>query len=369
MSWKRLMLLTCGMLSLAACQAPVAGLETFSAQPAVLDYRTPPLADLQTLPPPAMPLTVAVYQFIDKTGQNKPNELFSEYSRAVTQGGATILTNALEKTGDRKWFTVVERESLPQLLQERQIIRQTREIYGDGPNLPPLAFAGIMMDGGIIGYDSNTLTGGFGARFLGIGGDTQYRRDTVTVYLRAVSVQTGEVLKSVSASKTIYSMALNGGAFKFIDFKDLLEIETGFTTNEPVLLAVRQAIEKSIHALLIEGLIDGYWTLQDQSLAQPLIDRYWQERDGMYGVQRIRTTTTDLHNVGTPVQIEQAPDRNPVHRVPTPAPELPPAEAPVQSQPETGPTYIIPGQQNGRSPIPGNTQGLPPLNTQTPVPR
>jgi curli production assembly/transport component CsgG len=364
MSWKKYLLLTCGLLSLAACQAPVAQLETLASQPAVMDYRTPPLTELKNLPPPAMPLTVAVYQFTDKTGQNKPNTAFPEYSRAVTQGGATILTNALEKAGNRKWFTVVERESLPQLLQERQIIRQTKDIYGAGPTLPPLAFAGVMMDGGIIGYDSNTLTGGFGARFLGIGGSTEYRRDTVTVYLRVVSVSTGEVLKSVSTSKTIYSFGLNGGAFRYIDFKDLLEIETGFTTNEPVLLAVRQAIEKAVYAILIEGLIDGHWALENQSLAQPLIDAYWTERDGMYGVERVQTTSQDLHNPGTPtpVRIEQAPNRDPVNPVPEAAPELPPAEAPVQVQPQAGPTYVIPNQ-NGFSPIPGTVRqsapGLP----------
>ena len=49
---------------------------------------------------------------------------------------------------------------------------------GDGPYRP----------GGIIGYDANILTGGFGANFLGIGGNTEYRRDNVSVYVRAVSI-------------------------------------------------------------------------------------------------------------------------------------------------------------------------------------
>ncbi|HSK40301.1 MAG TPA: CsgG/HfaB family protein, partial [Arenibaculum sp.] len=170
------------------------------------EYKTPSLDELQSLPAPARKIAVAVYRFEDKTGQNKPNDLFSEYSRAVTQGGTSILINALERAGSRAWFTPVERESLQALLQERQIIRVTRDEYGgdDLPPLPPLTYAGIMLDGGIIGYDSNTLTGGFGARFLGIGGNTENRRDTVTVYLRAVSVSTGEVLKSVNVSKTIY---------------------------------------------------------------------------------------------------------------------------------------------------------------------
>src|SRR3546814_6428192 len=99
---------------------------------------------------------------------------------------------------------------LRNLLNERQIIREMRERYlGEtqvNPQaLPAMLFAGVLLEGGVIGYDTNTVTGGAGASFLGIGGRTEYRQDTVTVYLRAVSVRTGEVLTSVTASKTIAS--------------------------------------------------------------------------------------------------------------------------------------------------------------------
>src|SRR3546814_8620815 len=49
---------------------------------------------------------------------------------------------------------------------------------------------------------TNTLTGGMGAQYLGIGAHTQYREDNVTVYLRAVSTNTGEILKSRSEEHT-----------------------------------------------------------------------------------------------------------------------------------------------------------------------
>ena len=49
------------------------------------------------------------------------------------------------------------------------------------------------MDGGVIAYETNLLTGGLGARYLGIGGSTEFRRDTVTIYLRAISVKNGEI--------------------------------------------------------------------------------------------------------------------------------------------------------------------------------
>jgi len=49
---------------------------------------------LDNLPPPRQKLDVAVYNFPDLTGQNKSNDNFAEFSRAVTQGGSSILTAA-----------------------------------------------------------------------------------------------------------------------------------------------------------------------------------------------------------------------------------------------------------------------------------
>lgn len=184
------------------------------------------------LPGPKQPLVVAVYGFEDKTGQHKPAENLAQYSKAVTQGGDAILIKALTDVGQYRnepWFQVVERSGLDNLLRERQIIRAMRDEYAskEGDRLPPvgaLLLAGILLEGGIIGYDSNTRTGGFGARYLGIGGDEKYQEDTVTVYLRAVSVQSGRVLQNVSTTKTIYSQAVKGGAFKFVATDKLLEI-------------------------------------------------------------------------------------------------------------------------------------------------
>ena len=48
------------------------------------------------------PMTVAVYGFIDKTGQNKPNEKLALFSKAVTQGAETFLIKALKDS--KNWF-------------------------------------------------------------------------------------------------------------------------------------------------------------------------------------------------------------------------------------------------------------------------
>ena len=58
-----------------------------------------------------------------------------------------------------------------------------------------------LIEGGIVGYDSNTQSGG-AARYFGIGVSEQYRVDQVTVSMRIVSVQT-EILLSTNVTKTI----------------------------------------------------------------------------------------------------------------------------------------------------------------------
>lgn len=247
---------------------------------------------LEAIPPPQRPIAVAVYDFTDQTGQFKPTDNTQTLSRAISQGAASILVKALQDAGDRSWFTIVERENLKNLLNEREIIREMRARYlGEkdvNPQaLPALLFAGVLLEGGIIGYDTNTVTGGAGAAFLGIGAHEDYRQDTVTVYLRAVSVRTGEVLTTVTASKTIASKAVDANAFKFVAFKKLLEAEAGYTTNEPEELALQEAIEKAVYDLVMEGSELKLWSFADQRAGWPLVYRYNQERDGVYSAYQV----------------------------------------------------------------------------------
>lgn len=217
--------------------------------------------DLINLPAPATgEVVVAVYGFTDKTGQRKPSDRLANISFAVTQGAESMLIETLQRAANGEFFKVVERVGLENLTKERQIIRQTRMGVGDERQLPALLFAGVIMEGGIIGYDSNTLTGGAGARYLGIGPSTQYRQDVVTVNLRAVSVQTGEVLLSVSTTKTIISTGTSFTFFRFFDMgTESLEAEIGYTANEPVNYAVRAAIETAVVELVNRGSAKGYW--------------------------------------------------------------------------------------------------------------
>jgi curli production assembly/transport component CsgG len=260
----------CAMLSTVndvVVQRPETGLFTKTA------------LDLSALPNVKHPIPVSVFEFPDLTGAHKPGDKFAEFSRAVTQGGLPILVDALKNACESKCFRVVERSGLKNLLQERQLIQATRAQQGQTQALPPLLFAGVLLEGGIVGYDTNTLTGGAGARYLGIGGDGKYRVDVVTVSLRLVSVSTGEVLQSITTAKTIYSMALQGSAFKYVALDSLLEVETGLTRNEPPQLAVREAVELAVYSLLMEGAVKNLWSFTDKAKGIEALELYSKRKN------------------------------------------------------------------------------------------
>jgi len=217
-------------------------------------------------------IVLAVYQFGDLTGQQKPNDNFGEMSKAVTQGSSNLLIKALKDVGDGAWFRVVERESLQSLLQERKLIRTTRQMtQGDKAKpLGPMLYAGAYLTGGIVGYDSNTLSGGYGHRFLGIGYSAQYRQDTVTVMLRLINVVSGEVELAVMTEKTILSVGAGKDKFKYLDLDtQLLEVEFGGAMNEPVTYAVRKTIEGAVVELVNAGQKKGLWSYKPEPWVNP----------------------------------------------------------------------------------------------------
>ena len=229
----------------------------------------PSYIELLDLPPAEEMPVVAVYKFTDKTGQRKPKDNIADFSTAVSQGGVELVIDALKTAGGGKWFRVVERNGLDHLVRERQIIRSARQDFakqnGDEKfkELNSLLFAGMIIEGGVIGYDTNIKTGGRGARYLGIGYTKQYRQDVVTVSMRAVSVLSGEVLLNVQTRKTILSYGKSGDVFRFIEMgTELVEYEDGATNNESVTYATRSAIEAAVLELIYQGHRRGYWKIE-----------------------------------------------------------------------------------------------------------
>jgi curli production assembly/transport component CsgG len=223
--------------------------------------------DLRDLAPAVQKPVIAIYSFTDMTGQRKPDANLSSFSTAVTQAPEVFLIRALRGAGKGNIFTVVERKGIDNLSKERQLIRSTRETFGgEGDNkLPPLMFAGLIIEGGIVGYDTSVQAGGAGARYLGIGASTRYVRDTVTVSLRLISVASGEVLIDVISTKTILSVGVSQDVFRFIELgTQLVEIENGVVQNESVSIATQKAIETAVLDLIHNGEKKGYWRFEEK---------------------------------------------------------------------------------------------------------
>jgi len=259
-------------LVLGGCMSMGSGVLQLQDRPELV---RPQLKELQSLPPPERQAVVAVYDFPDLTGQRRDKDGIASLSSAVTQGGTALLISALTEAGDGKWFKVVERNRIDDLAKERQIVRQTRDEYeGEGANkLNPMLFAGLIIQGGIIGYDSNIQTGGAGARYLGIGGSTIYRKDQVVVALRGVSTNTGEVIMNVQVSKTVLSVGRDLSVFKFVDVgTKLVEAEAGMTENEANTMAVKMAIEEAVVQLIKQGIAKGYFKFDPKIVSEPMID-------------------------------------------------------------------------------------------------
>ena len=216
----------------------------------------PVTKEIQELPLPARTPVVAIYKFEDLTGQRKSRDGIADFSSAMTQAPEAYLIRALKTSG---FFKVVERKGLDHLTKERQLIRSTRERFDEKDKQLPLLYAGIIIEGGIVDYNTNVLTGGAGARYLGIGTSKQYREDTVVVSMRLVSVSTGEILLDILTSKAILSVGVSNDYFRFTTENDLIEVESGNSMNEPKFIALQAAIETSVVELVRNGQEKGYW--------------------------------------------------------------------------------------------------------------
>ncbi|MBX3628726.1 MAG: curli production assembly/transport protein CsgG [Nitrosomonas sp.] len=267
------MLIILSVILINGCATNIVTTQT----PARLTPASATYKDLVNLPESRGKIRISVYGFRDQTGQFKPTPA-SAFSTSVTQGGASMLVKALL---DSQWFVPVEREGLQNLLTERKIIRAVEQQRTDiDAELPTLFPSNVILEGGIVSYDTNVRTGGLGARYFGIGGSGEYRTDQVTVALRAVDVRTGNIFSSVSTTKTVFSYALEAGVFKFLTFNRLLEAEGGFTRNEPAQLCVNEAIVAAVIHLIIDGIENGKWFLKNpEDYQSPIIQAYIQERN------------------------------------------------------------------------------------------
>jgi curli production assembly/transport component CsgG len=220
------------------------------------------LADEKPLGIPVTPaIIVGVYQFIDQTGQRAVlDRQTSEMSSAIPQGLSSMLVQELMNSGDGKWFRVVERETIPTILNERKVVVAAMPDV-ENP-LQPLLLPGIIITGGAISYDRKVSQQFLGIGFASINGQKKIYSDRVSVALRAVSVQTGEVLESVYVSKEVLSQMNSINVLKVVN-NSTLAVEAGMVSNEPVSVAVRTAISAAVRQLFIRGLKRGWWRVDE----------------------------------------------------------------------------------------------------------
>jgi len=289
------------------------------------------IKELDSIPPPAKgKLTVAVYSFQDKTGQRKATPGVASFSTAVTQGGDALLIRALQDVSHGTWFDVVERGGLDNLTKERLIITQMRQAYeGDkAQKLMPLQFAGMIIEGGIIGYDSGLESGGVGYNFLGIGPSTQYSKDVITISLRAVSVNTGKILASVTVTKVVYSTGDAIAIFKSIDpggigsivkqigasntgsqsaIAGIFQFESGITINEAITIALKAAVESAVVELLKEGERKGVWEFRYPMPAERSWYDFGRKELTLTPTVSTKETAVEVKNIDPKAQpVEQA---------------------------------------------------------------
>lgn len=258
---KKLIVLMCFSLFGCAATGPLLPMKFETSDAEVLQQPQETKKVVREVPPPQDgKIVVAVYSFRDATGQKKQQTGVASFSTAVTQGGEGILIKALQDIGDGQWFRVVERVGLDNLLKERQLIRSARDEAKDPSNLRPILFAGMLLEASIVSYDSNVRTGGLGWRWLGIGPSTSYNEDVVTISMRVVSTQTGEILLTTNVRKTLLSYQIGMATFKFFDAgTKAFENEIGMSSTEVGIFVLKSATEKAVEELIFDGEKKGLW--------------------------------------------------------------------------------------------------------------
>jgi curli production assembly/transport component CsgG len=280
--WRRFLLLVactclCPLLA-GGCATPGLRNAQLGPQPVVgpLTTTAPALAEL---PPPQRPITVAVYDFPDLTGQRRPGGLVADLSTAVTQGASSLVIESLKSAGGGGWFDVVDRTRDADQARERSIRQAAEPAQGKKPPaaIAPLRPADYILNGGVITYERSVQTSDSTADWLGLGGGAQSNRNFVSVTMRLVNAETSEVVESVTVHKSIDSVA--AGIFSknraapfgqypqsllntYPSLSDALDADFSGTIAELTEVALREAIEAAIHDLIIKCQRDGVWDPQ-----------------------------------------------------------------------------------------------------------
>jgi curli production assembly/transport component CsgG len=254
-----------GVLALSGCSTR----PTLVKPPTVVARQEIPLP-----PPPPRALTVGVYSCIDTSGQRRPTQLPQELSTAVPMDCTPYLIDAVRSLRPG-YVYLVERQHVDELLRERQLatlalnsLTEPAAATGGGSGgsepgaarkLYTLRVAEILLVGKVVAYDRSTREAKAGAAVGAVGASGTYVTDLVTFSLRAVAVQTGEVLGQTTVTKSVNSLAVGGHITKIYS-TSVLDLELGGSANEPVGLALGSAVRSALTQLIDQGIHDGWWS-------------------------------------------------------------------------------------------------------------
>lgn len=232
-------------------------------------------------PPPTSALTVAIYNCIDTTGQRRPTGTSQALSSAVPLDCSPYLVEAVRSLTPGYVFPV-ERQHVDELLRERQLAtlalnnmsltaapsgaggsagQQAPGATPPGPSpwrLNTLRVAEVLLVGQVVAYDRQTRQLTAGAALAGIGITGAVITDLVTFSLRAVAVQTGEILGQSIVTKSITSQTVGGHNVQVWP-TTILDLELGGGVKEPVGLALLASVRSCLTQLVDHGIHDGWW--------------------------------------------------------------------------------------------------------------
>jgi curli biogenesis system outer membrane secretion channel CsgG/outer membrane protein OmpA-like peptidoglycan-associated protein len=207
---------------------------------------------------------VAVGDVKDYTGKYSQNE-----GSTITQGGALMIYSALGKLGD----VIQLQERFDTRIAELELAYTDRRQLGDGrthaveqgkPAVPWVPYFGgsilrsnYYIVGGVTELNYNIASGGAEVTVSGVGFKGRTFTMNIGVDLRIVDTRTLVIAKTVSLQKQIVGQEVGAGVYRFFG-NDLVDINVGNKSQEPLQLGVRTAIEHGVIELIasIAG-VDG----------------------------------------------------------------------------------------------------------------
>lgn len=249
---RRFLLAAGACLTLNACQHIAA-----PGAPPVVAAR----GEIELPPPPVRPLTVGIYSCVDTSGQRRPTQLPQELSTAAPMDCTPYVIRAIRDLRPGYVF-LVERQHVDELLRERQLATLALNSNGEAAapprRLSTLRVAEILLIGQVVAYDRSVREASAGVAVGGGGAVGAYVTDLVTFSLRAVAVQSGEILGESTVTKSITSLKIGGHLARIFD-TTTLDSELGGAANEPVGLAIGAASRTALIQLIQDGIRSGWW--------------------------------------------------------------------------------------------------------------